>query len=203
MTVRSNPRIVLLGAIIVALFVFTVLGFIFFTALTGIIILAVALFLSYQLIRFSVSNVRSYVTTDDESITFHMPTNEDERFEWREVSHAGYCTPAKGRAFAFVYCEERDRLITVPREYEHFDALIDEMESRLAFTRFTLDPSVTIQEKLREVLGMAEPSSEPADNSDAEDTEVEGSDSGEADGPDEQEPASSGEDDEGRRGRLD
>ncbi|HUX22858.1 MAG TPA: hypothetical protein VMW69_16600 [Spirochaetia bacterium] len=158
MTVRSNPRIILLFLIILALFVVSVLGFIFLTALYGIIFLAVALFLSFQFVRFAISHIRSHLRTDDEGISFHMPTNEEEHFDWGELTHSGFCTPAKGRPFAFVYSQERDRLITIPKEYEEFDALLGELQARVVFTNFELPPDTTIQAKLREILGIPDPS---------------------------------------------
>ncbi len=157
MTVRSNPRILVLFGVIVALFAVSILGFIFLTAIYGIIFLAISVFLSYQFVRFALSHIRSRLSTDDDGIRFHMPSNEDERFEWEEVSQCGYCTPEKGRPFAFVYSESRDRLITIPKEYEYFDELLDELRERATFTDFALPGTMTIQEKLREILGIPEP----------------------------------------------
>jgi hypothetical protein len=179
MTLRSNPRILVLVGVIVALVALTVIGFVFLTALYGVILLAIALFLSYQFIRFAVSHIRSYLKTDEEGVTFHMPSNDDERFDWEEISHAGYCTPQKGRDFAFVYSQVRDRLITIPREYEHFEELLAEMQHRLEFTRFNLDPGVTIQAKLREILGLPDPaqddSADQAEEAEDDDDEEEAS----------------------------
>jgi hypothetical protein len=160
MTVRSNPRIILLFLIIVAFFTVSVLGFILLTALYGVILLAVAVFLSFQFIRFALSHIRSRLKTDEDGITFHMPTNEDEHFEWGEITHSGFCTPVKGRPFAFVYSEERDRLITIPKEYEYFDELLGELEARAVFTRFELPPDTTIHARLREILGLKDPAEE-------------------------------------------
>jgi len=178
MTLRSNPRILVLVGVIVALVALTVIGFVFLTALYGIILLAIALFLSYQFIRFAVSHIRSYLKTDEEGVTFHMPSSDDERFDWQEISHAGYCTPQKGREFAFVYSQERDRLITIPREYEHFEELLAEMQNRLEFTRFNLEPGATIQAKLREILGLPDPAQD--DSADQADEEGEAEDDEEA-----------------------
>lgn len=181
MTVRSNPRIVMLFAIIAAMGAATVLGFIFLSTLYGVIFLAVAIFLSYRFLRFARSHMRSSLWTDDEGITFHMPTGDDEHFDWDELSHAGYCSQAKGRPFAFVYSSDRDRLITVPREYEHFEELLAELSERVEYTTFDLGPGVTIHEKLRELLGLPDPTEaaddeEPSDDEETEDDEEPGDD---------------------------
>lgn len=157
MTVRSNPRILILFLIIAAMFAVSILGFVFSTAVLGIIFLAIALFLSYQFLRFARSHLRSRIVTDDAGITFHMPTNEQEHFDWGELALTGLCTQAKGKPFAFVYSRDRDRLITVPREYERFDELLGGLKEHVDYGELDLAAGVTIQQKLRELLGIPEP----------------------------------------------
>ena len=122
MTFTSNPRIVLLFIVVVAMFAVSVAGFVSLGLRYGFIFLALALFLAYQFGKFALAHARSLITTSDEGIRFRMPTTEQESFLWEKVSCSGYCTQARGKPFLFLYNESDDRLITVPREYSDFDS---------------------------------------------------------------------------------
>lgn len=154
MTFTSNPRIVLLFIVVVAMFAVSVAGFVSLGLLYGFIFLALALFLAYQFGKFALAHARSLITTSDEGIRFRMPTTEQESFLWEKVSCSGYCTQARGKPFLFLYNESDDRLITVPREYSDFDSLIERVRAATPFESYSLSSGETIQDVLRRKLGI-------------------------------------------------
>jgi len=161
MTIGSNPRILVLAVVVAGMAAIAVLGFVLIGVAVGFIFLAVAAYLAFQLLKFARSHLRSRINAGEETIAFALPTNEYEEFLWTDITLAGYCTPTRGKPFAFVYCEKKDRLLTIPNEYTDFDALVVELEkSAPAFERFHLGPGVTIQEKLRERLNIVPTSDE-------------------------------------------
>ncbi len=164
MTVTSNPRILILGIVVLAMFGVAVLGFVLLSLAFGLIFLAVAVYLSYQLLKFARSHLASRIRTGDDGIAFDLPTNEHEEFAWGDITLSGSCTPTRGKPFSFVYCEGKDRLITIPREYTDFEALTAAIERQApAFERFHLGPGVTIHEKLRERLNITPADSDSSD----------------------------------------
>jgi len=160
MSLASNPRLIALALVVLAMFGVSVAGFVTLTPLFGFIFLALALFLAYQFARFAGSSLRSRITTSEEGISFILPTRERESFAWGAISHAGYCTQAKGKPFLFVYAEAQDRLISIPREYTDFDALVEELRDATPFETMSLAPGETIQERLRAKLGLDDARSE-------------------------------------------
>ncbi|GAH69727.1 unnamed protein product, partial [marine sediment metagenome] len=58
---------------------------------------------------------------------------------------AGYYTPERGRPSLFVYREEGDKLVTIPKEYSDFEALFSEIKDRTPFQELSLRRGETIQ----------------------------------------------------------
>jgi len=156
LTLGSNPRIIVLLLVVLAMFAVSVAGFRLLGAVYGLIFLALALFLGYQLGRFAFASFRSKVTTSNEGIAFVLPSAEREFFPWGQITHAGYCTQAAGKPFLFVYDENADRLITIPREYSDFDALIESVKEATPFESYALAKGDTIQALLRLKLGLGD-----------------------------------------------
>ncbi len=158
-SIRSNPRVLLMLAIIVGVPAFAVSLFFYAPPLLAIIATALAGYLSYSLIRFVRGSLGSRVIPHDEGITFNFGHNDIDRFTWDEVDFAGICREEKQRPYLFVYDTENDRLVTVPNEYENFDSMIEEVRSHMGdetFEEVILSPGQTIAEVLRERLGVDE-----------------------------------------------
>jgi len=81
-----------------------------------------------------------------------MPDGELLVFSWDQVTAAGYCTQEKGRPFLFVYRDEGDKLVTIPREYGDFQTLYDAVEQHTDFQKLSLARGETIQERLKQIL---------------------------------------------------
>ncbi len=154
MSLASNPRLMALALVVLAMFGVSIAGFVTLTPLYGIIFLALALFLAYNFARFAGGSLRSRISTSEEGISFVMPTRERESLAWEAITHAGYCTQARGKPFLFVYSEPQDRLISIPREYTDFDALVEQVRGATPFETMSLDRGETIQERLRARLGL-------------------------------------------------
>ena len=151
-TLTSNPRMILLFLIVIALPAVGVLLLIFAGTLVGIIALAAAAYLDYSLLRFFRNHMKSWVETTDSELKCQMPDGELLVFSWDQITAAGYCTQEKGRPFLFVYREEGDKLVTIPREYGDFQALYEAVEQRTDFQQLSLGRGETIQERLKQTL---------------------------------------------------
>ena len=151
-TISSNPRMILLFLIVVALPAAGVLLLIFAGTVVGIIALAAAAYLDYSMLRFFRNLMQSWVETTDSELKCQMPDGELLVFSWEQVTSAGYCTQERGRPFLFVYREEGDKLVTIPKEYSDFQALYDTIKQRAPFQKISLRRGVTIQEWLKETL---------------------------------------------------
>ena len=151
-TIASNPRMILLFLVAIALPAAGILLLIFAGTLIGIIALAAAAYLDYSMLRFFGNHMKSWVETTDTELKCRMPDGELLVFVWDQVTAAGYCTQERGRPFLFIYKEEGDKLVTIPKEYGDFEALYSTIKQRTPFQELSLGREETIQERLKQML---------------------------------------------------
>jgi len=156
-TLTSNPRMIILFLIVIALPAAGVLLLIFAGTLLGIIALAAAAYLDYSMLRFFRNHMNSWVETTDTELKCRMPDGELLDFSWNQVTAAGYCTQERGRPFLFVYREEGDKLVTIPKEYGDFQTLLSAIRERTPFQELSLSRGETIQERLKQMLKIESP----------------------------------------------
>jgi len=156
-TLTSNPRMIVLFLIVIALPAAGVLLLIFAGTLLGIIALAAAAYLDYSMLRFFRNHMNSWVETTDTELKCRMPDGELLDFSWNQVTAAGYCTQERGRPFLFVYREEGDKLVTIPKEYGDFQTLLSAIRERTPFQELSLSRGETIQERLKQMLKIESP----------------------------------------------
>ena len=159
-TLTSNPRLIILFLIVIALPAAGVLLLVFAGTLIGIIALAAAAYLDYSMLRFSRNHLNSWVETTDTELKCRMPDGEMLVFSWDQVTAAGYCTQERDRPFLFVYREEGDKLVTIPKEYGDFQTLLSAIKERTPFQELTLSRGETIQERLKQMLKIESPEKE-------------------------------------------
>jgi hypothetical protein len=164
-TLISNPRMIILFLIVIALPAAGVLLFIFAGTLIGIIALAGAVYLDYTMLRFFRNHMKSWVETTDTELTCQMPDGDLLVFPWVQVSASGYCTQERNRPFLFVYREEGDKLVSIPKEYGEFETLYSTIKQRIIkqgkpFHEFALGKAETIQERLKRILKIESPEDE-------------------------------------------
>jgi hypothetical protein len=148
---------ILLFLIVIALPVAGVLLLIYAGPLLGIIALAGAAYLDYTMLRFFRNHLRSWVETTESELKCRMPDGELLVFAWDRVTAAGYCAQERGRPFLFVYREDGDKLVTIPREYGHFQTLLSTIKERVTeqqtpFQELSLSRGETIQQRLQGML---------------------------------------------------
>ena len=159
-TLTSNPRLIILFLIVIALPAAGVLLLVFAGTLIGIIALAAAAYLDYSMLRFFRNHLNSWVETTDTELKCRMPDGEMLVFSWDQVTAAGYCTQERDRPFLFVYREEGDKLVTIPKEYGDFQTLLSAIKERTPFQELTLSRGETIQEHLKQMLKIESPEKE-------------------------------------------
>jgi hypothetical protein len=124
----------------------------------GIAGLALAGYIDYQLVKFLRGQLSSFVETTDHGMNCLTSTGDRIDYSWDALSAVGFARPHKDRPFLFVYREEGDKLVTIPREYGEFDALVATVKERTngnpPFQEIALGPGETIQGWLREELGL-------------------------------------------------
>ncbi len=154
MTVRSNPRI-LVVVILLPVLVAAAIGSIFLLGpLIGLIILAVILFSTYQLWKLIRRQLATRVETLTDELLFNLHGDEKVFFPWEKVRICGFATEEgrKDRRL-FVYNEEADKMFTLTDEFEDLDGLAKELRQKSEFRELVLAPGETLKEKLRELIG--------------------------------------------------
>ena len=170
-TVSSNPRMILLFLIMIALPGAGVLLLIFAGTLLGIIALAAAAYLDYSMLRIFRNHRNSWVETSEGELKCRLPDGELLAFSWDQVTAAGYCTQERDRPFLFVYREAGDKLVKIPKEYSDFDALLSTIRERTPFQELSLAKSETIEQRLKQMLDLESPAegSPPENGGDSSD----------------------------------
>jgi hypothetical protein len=108
----------------------------------------------YTLLRFFRNQLKSWVETTDKELKCQMPDGDLLVFSWDQVTVAGYCTQERNRPFLFVYNEEEDKMVTIPKEYGDFQALYSTIKQRTPFKELSLSKGETIQDRLKTMLNI-------------------------------------------------
>jgi hypothetical protein len=159
-TLRSHPRILVIYGV-AALIVAAGVGCVFLLGpLFGLIALAAALFIGYQVVKIIRRQMSTRVETLTDEILFVQNFDEKLSFPWEKVRMTGMAQdPGEDGKHPvrrlFVYNEEDDRMIALTDEFENLDGLAAELRERTDFREITLEVGETLKEKLREIIGQA------------------------------------------------
>jgi len=150
MTPLSNPRLLIFFAIITALPLLGLLAFKTYSSVVGAVLTGLGCWLSYRLYRFANPFLKTMITTSDEGITFTLPNEGATNFLYGDIALSGRCTSDRGKPFLFAYNPSRDKLITIPYEYEDMKGLQAELERKTSFEDFHVQQGRSINDILRE-----------------------------------------------------
>jgi hypothetical protein len=148
-TVRSNPRILIVAALVVVGPAVGIASFFFSPPIIAIILTAVGAFFSYAFGKFLRQTLRSRIETTEAGLSFDSGAGDRSFFAWEDITLAGRYAEAKNKEYLFIYKENGDRLITVPDEYERFPQLIAAVAERREVEEITLESGETLTERLR------------------------------------------------------
>lgn len=154
-SLRANPRILVLFVAIPALPVAGVLLTLFVDRTIGIIGLAAGSYLSYHLTKYLSSHLRSYIETGDDELKCKTTSGDEIVLRWSSISHAGQCLPQKGADYLFVYSNDDDRLLTIPKGYSGYEKLREEIRKRVGpslFRELVLVAEESLKDRLKLML---------------------------------------------------
>jgi len=148
----KNPKIFYLFLTILVLPAAGVLFIYIFNIVLGVIAIAIALYLNYHLIKFMIGHLTSRIETSDTSIVCKTPTNEVFEFDWDNITVAGSFKDTKAQPNIFIYNEELDKLLKIPRDYGDFDKLLEEIREKTPFQAIDLSDGETLEQRLKRML---------------------------------------------------
>ena len=152
-TLRANPRIFLPILAVPLLPAAGALAILYVGGLIGIAAAVIGIYLSYHLVKYLRSHLRSYIETDEEGLHCRTTVDEEIGMAWSDISHSGLAVSKDNRTLLFLYAEGDDKLLTIPPEYEGWDRLVEEARGHVDLEQVTLSEGSTIQDHLRSVLG--------------------------------------------------
>lgn len=155
-TLRSNPRLLFLGGFIVGLPVSGLLLFLYLGGLIGVLAILGSLFISYQIIRFLISHMRSRIETTEDGIQCRLSGNNDVSLRWEDISHAGFCHEKRQKPCVFLYDETDDKFVIIPREFSDFDHLLNIIKQKTLLQEIELAKNESIKDWLRKQLDIQE-----------------------------------------------
>ena len=170
-TLRSNPRLLLLFTVMTSVPVTGIVLLALQLITLGLIVTIVGIYFAYQMLKLVRSTLRSRVVTSEESINYDFGKGDAHEISWSAVTHSGTFGKTSRSRTVFVYAEEGDRLLSVPDEYEGFEALVEEIEAPTGpvFETIDLATETSISDYLRERVGGSNPAEDEtkSDGSDA------------------------------------
>ena len=162
MTVRSNPRILVVYLILPLILAAGVGALFVIGPLFGIIALAAAGFFAWQLLKLTRRQLATRIETLTDEVVFHLHGDEKVAFAWEDVRIAGIAltaddggTPRKKDRRVFLYNEKADKMFAVTDEFEGLDALAGELREKTEYHEIVLAPGETLKDRLREIVGHA------------------------------------------------
>jgi len=160
MTVRSNPRILIVYVVAIVLAAAGVGAIFLIGPLLGLLALAAALFIGWSLLKLTRRQLATRVETLTDEILFVLHGEEKVTFPWEKIRLAGIALEHDGEGKVrpkerrlFIYNEEEDRMIAVTDEFENLDGLATELRKKTDFREIVLSPGETLKGKLREIVG--------------------------------------------------
>ena len=150
MTVISNPRLFIFFTITAALPIAGASTFANFPKLFATAATALGCYLSYRLYRFAKPFLSTQIVTSGDTAVFTLPGEGDTVLPWSEINLAGKCSTKKGQSFLFVYHKERDKLITIPYEYQNMKGLQKTLEEKTPFESFFFEQGMSLRGVLQE-----------------------------------------------------
>lgn len=147
-----NPKLLILLFIVVILFTAGIFA-VFFLGIVGIVVLGVAFYLDYHVVKFVFGQSKSKIDTDNSHIKFFTPESETISLAWDEIFLAGLFITQQLKPGLFLYCREDDKLLTIPRSYTDFDLLIKEVQNRTDFKTIQLSRGEQLRDHLKNMIG--------------------------------------------------
>lgn len=151
-TLRSNPRLLLLGLLIAGLPLGGLFLAVYLRSPIGIAALLGAGYVSYQFIRFLIPLMQSRIESSEEGITCHFSGKDPMVFHWKMISHAGLCRQKWQKPCLFLYQETNDQFVIIPQEFSHFEHLADEVRKKTPYQEIRLERDDTLQRWLKDQL---------------------------------------------------
>jgi membrane protein implicated in regulation of membrane protease activity len=159
MTLRANPRILVVFVILPAILVAGLLALFIVGPLYGLIGLAAAFYLAWQIVRLVRRQLATRIETLTDEVVFSLHGDEHIVIPWGRIRVAGIAQELDGRGRArrrgrrlFIYAEEDDRLLALTDEFEGLDTLAAELRPRTDFRELTLGEGETLRDRLRRIV---------------------------------------------------
>ena len=161
-TLFSNPRLIIPCLISIILPVAGIFGcFIVSDIIVRIVILLITLYLSYCVLKFVIKHLRSKIVFDEQGVHVHFSRNNVITYGWDEITHAGLCKTSQrgirkletGKDVLFLYNLQDDKFVSIPREFTHFDVMIETIQAKTNFQEIELNPGETLEDRLKKICG--------------------------------------------------
>lgn len=146
-----NPRLLLLPAISVIIVSASFSAILFWNPLIGFLLLGGSAYLSYKLLKFYRTHLKSLVRVNDEGISGITAIGGKFSFTWENLSLAGEFQKLEGERELFLYSDELDLLIRIPLLYTEPEKMSAELEKNAGeFVRWQGHEHGDLEVRLRE-----------------------------------------------------
>jgi hypothetical protein len=159
-TVRSNPRILVIITVIPVILLSGIGMLALLGALYGLIALALALLAAWGVLRILQRQLAARIETTGSAIAITRRGGQEILFPWNRVGLSGFVVAdaprrrtARSERTLFLYDPHDDRLVTVADEFEDLDGLAAELRARTDFRDIALSRGERLSGKLRELAG--------------------------------------------------
>ena len=152
-TLKSNPKIIIFIGMLLVFLAAGIFLAIFVNILIGIIVMALALYISYSMYKVLRDQFRSRITAEKSSIHFLLPGNEEHTIRWKDITHSGlFIHSGRKKRQLFVYREPEDKLIAIPDEFTDFDAIIELLQQKTPFYSLEQQGTESLNEAVKRIV---------------------------------------------------
>jgi hypothetical protein len=148
---KGNPRAILTLAMV---FILLITAFTLIIRVEGSIgtgFGALSLLGAWFIFRLYRSHARSFIETTEEELICRTAVNGEIRLPWSQISHLGLALGGKQRML-YVYQESKDQLLTIPEDFQNYQALVEELSRRPGFEERSLKDRQEIIRYLSDLL---------------------------------------------------
>ena len=152
LTVRSNPRMIVLIAMVMASIIGSLLITFLVHTVLGLVTLAISSYIAYHILKFVAKQLTSYIAADKSGITIYRDGEKTHGFAWHDITFTGHAYAHDGDELIYFYIESSDRLFTISPEFENFQLLRGYLSCYISTTDIELSAGESLSERLRQLI---------------------------------------------------
>lgn len=147
--VKFNKETLKVYLLMIVCFVVGIGGFWVLPILPAIVVCIIAFYTVYLMYKALAKALAARISTYTDGFSVRMPDSTRMKFEWDDLTYAGFVTEGKQKGYLFMYAEEEDKFLQLPPAFENLEGLRAEIEEHIPVEDCVMEPEETIKNRLQ------------------------------------------------------